>query len=174
MRTLAFDQATHTGYAILDVGGIVAAGSLDLGAGIRTSGRNAVPTDVQHVLKCRVLRDLAAELIERHDIECVACERDFGRGVGGRLLVSLYTAIQDAAYSAGLPCLGIRIGDWRRSMHGTAGRTGKWQKAQAVAACAELGWALDEDAAEAVQIARYVRKRVRIVPDKPSSRRAAA
>lgn len=171
---LALDQASSTGWAVVRDGAVVAAGSWDLGDGIKTSGRGASPLDVQHVLKVQRIRSGVDMLIRTHQPTVVACEREFGRGVGGRLLVSLYTAVQEAAYDAGLPCLGIRLGDWRREMHGTAGGSGASHKAKAMAACLELGVDVpDEDAAEAVQIARFVERTVPVTEAAPKLGRAA-
>lgn len=170
---LALDQASSTGFAVVDDGGIVDAGSWNLEEGIRKSGKNAVPLDTQHVLKVQRLRAEIAAVVKKYGVEVIAHEREFGRGEGGRLLVSLYTACQEAAFDAGLPCLGVRISDWRIAMHGTAGKAGKWHKNRAKTECAELGWQLDEDAAEAVQIARYVHDNIRVSPSTQPKGKAA-
>ena len=171
---LALDQASKTGFAVVSDHGIVMAGSWRLDDGIQKTGKRAVPLDVQHVLKVRRLRSEIVRVIRAYGVDVVAHEREFGRGEGGRLLVSLYTACQEAALDENLPCLGIPVGTWRKEMHGSAGGSGKAQKNKAVAACAELGWILDEDAAEAVQIARYVHRTVRVTPSAPTARGIAA
>lgn len=171
---LALDQASRTGFAVFSDLGIVMAGSWNLDDGIQKSGKRAVPVDVQHVLKIRRLRSEITRVIRAYGVDVVACEREFGRGSGQRLLVSLYTAVQEAALDENLPCLGVRIADWRREMHGSAGGSGEAQKQKAIEACASLGWVLDEDAAEAVQIARYVHKTMRVSPPAPAPRGVAA
>ena len=171
---LSLDQASRTGWAVVCDRGVVAAGSWDLDDGIQKTDKRAVPVDVQHVLKVQRLRSEIATVISRFGVTLVACEREFGRGTGTRLLVALYTAVQEAALDADLPCLGIRISDWRREMHGTAGGSGEDHKSQAMSVCAELGIDVpDEDAAEAVQIARYVHRVVRVSELAPAMGRAA-
>lgn len=121
MRVLALDIATNCGVAAVSPAGTDLATSWPLLDGVRTTGRHAPPLDTRHVMAVQSLRNRMRRLIGIHRPDVVAVEREFGRGSGSRLLVALYTEAQEGAYVAELPCLGIRIGDWRRHVHGSAG-----------------------------------------------------
>lgn len=169
MRVLALDLANNSGVAIVDGDATLVCTSWPLLDGVRTSGRSAPPLDVRHVLAVQSLRNRLKRLISIHRPDVVAVEREFGRGVGSRLLVALYTAGQEAAYDAGLPCLGVRLGDWRKHVHGSGGWTTDRYKDEAMRLVPD---APDADAAEATLIARYVAQTARsISADAPSAKR---
>lgn len=161
-RVLALDLATNTGVAIIDDTGVPFAASWDLLDGVRTTGKFAPTLDTRHVMAVQSLRNRLRRLIGIHRPDVVAVEREFGRGVGQRFLVALYTAANEAAYDASLPCLAVRLGDWRRHIHGSAGRTTEFYKDEALRLCAADGIHVpDADAGEAVLIGRYVHATVR-------------
>lgn len=172
MRVLALDLARNAGWAVVDGGIAVAHGSWPLADGIAT-GKAAPPLDVQHVLLVQELRTRILDVVARFSPETVAIEREFGRGSGTRLLVSLYTAAQEAAYVSRLSCLGVRLGDWRKHIHGSAGKKTEWFKAEALRLVPD---AVDADAAEAVLIGRYVAANavVRTTEAAPRKRRRVA
>jgi hypothetical protein len=163
MKILALDIAKNCGFAVIDSESVSMVGSWQLDAGIKTTGKGKLHLDFQHVLQVQALRRHVADICALCSVDLVAVEREFGRGVGSRLLVSLYTAANEAAYDAGAACLGIRLGDWRKHIHGTAGKSTEFYKAQALAICARDGIIVpDADAAEAVLIGRYVLETVRV------------
>lgn len=156
---LALDLARNSGWAIVHDGEIVASGSWHLLDGVQTTGKAAIPLDVQHVLQIWALRSYVTKTINRFRPDVVAIEREFGRGSGTRLLVSLFAAAQEAAYVSGLPTLSVTVGQWRRHVHGSAGKTTDWYKTEALRL---VPGAMDADAAEAALIGRYVCETVRM------------
>ena len=156
---LALDLARNSGWAVVMDGEILASGSWHLLDGVVVTGKAAVPLDVQHVLQIRALRSHVVQAINRFRPDVVAIEREFGRGTGTRLLVALFTAAQEAAYVSGLPTLSITVGQWRKHVHGSAGKTTDWYKSESLRLVPD---APDADAAEAALIGRYVCETVRM------------
>ncbi|MBC6716906.1 hypothetical protein H9Q09_11875 [Aurantimonas sp. DM33-3] len=167
---LALDLAKNSGYAVIDEDGRVrACGSWNLAWGLAESGKSALPLDTRHVIQIQRLRKAVASVCRDFGVDVVGVEREFGRGVGSRLLVSLYTAANEAAYDAGAAALGIRLGDWRKGIHGTSGKSTDFYKSEALRICAADGIEVpDADAAEAVLIARFVQRNARVTPSAPA------
>lgn len=169
MKILALDIAKNCGFAVIDTESVSMVGSWQLDAGIKTTGKGKVHLDLQHVIQVQRLRQHVRDICALCSVDLVAVEREFGRGVGSRLLVSLYTAANEAAYDAGAACMGIRLGDWRKHIHGSAGYSTEFYKSQALAMCAHDGVIVpDADAAEAVLIGRYVLETVRVHAPSPN------
>ena len=171
---LALDLAKNSGWSVTDATGTIAAGSWKLNAGLAESGKRALPLDTRHVVMVQRLRLAVTEIIVEHDVDVVAVEREFGRGVGSRLLVSLYTGANEAAFDSGCATLGITISAWRGYVHGSSKGSTTFFKSRALAVCKADGVDVpDSDAAEAVLIGQYVSKTMRVTPAVQPMRAAA-
>ena len=155
MRILALDLAIVSGWCLVTPEGW-RSGFLDIEPLLPRGN-----AELQNPFKAAEVLALVRGLIQEHKPDLVMVEEGQGRGIGSRILWGLIYIAQAAAADVGVATMRVPVPTWRKEIFGRGSVADN--KATSVAfAQTKIPGVVDHNEADAVCIAEYARRKVKV------------